>query len=320
MIDMRRWFRATTLVLLIAVPLGSGSVWAQDSSTYYTVMHPEKFEIDWAGFYREAERQTQALRERLPHHLDLAYGEHPKQRLDLYLPEGEVQDAPVFLFLHGGGFAEGDRAQYGFVAKPFAANGIITAVASYRLTGGGHHYPAQPEDVRAAMEWLYRNISRFGGDRQALYVGGHSAGAILAADVGVDRTWLEQRGIPAAALKGIAPISGRYDLRGGAWDYTTTPETEALASPALHINDPTPAAVVVVGSVEEAYLDPSRQFVKLFRQAGGWATLLVAEEKGHKDTVTLLGDGNSDIFRAIYKMIRDTNGDISLERSVREGD
>src|SRR5690606_32058323 len=177
-------------------------------------------------------------------------------------------------------------------------------VASYRLTGDNHHYPAQPEDVKDAIEWLYRNVSRFGGDRHALYVGGHSAGAILAADVGVDRGWLNERGIPAAALKGIAAVSGRYDLRGGAWDYTTTPESEELASPALHIDDAAPAAVVIVGSVEQAYLDPSRQFVELLRQAGVSATLLVAEEKDHKDTATLLGDENSDIARAVLTLIQ----------------
>ncbi len=307
MMASRRSLRVSTFLVLIGVTFGTGSVLGQDSSTYYTVMHPEKFEIDWAAFYQQAERRTAAIRERLPHHLDQAYGEHPKQRLDLYLPEGEPGNAPVFLFLHGGGFSEGDRAQYGYIAEPFAANGIITAVASYRLTGEGYSYPDQPEDVKAAIEWLYRNVSRFGGDRQALYVGGHSAGAILAADVGVDRAWMEERGIPASALKGIAPISGPYDLRGGAWKYTTTPETEVRASPALHIADPAPAAVVVVGSVEQPFLDSSEQFVELLQQAGVPAALLVAEEKDHKDTATLLGDENSDIFRVVLNMIREGN-------------
>jgi hypothetical protein len=50
---------------------------AQDASTYYTVMHPDEFEIDWTSFYREAEQQTADLRAELPHHLDLAYGEDP---------------------------------------------------------------------------------------------------------------------------------------------------------------------------------------------------------------------------------------------------
>lgn len=292
------------LLLIVASGVGSGLALAQDSSTYYTVMHPEEFEIDWGAFYREAEQRTAAVRERLPHHLDLAYGADPKQRLDLYLPEGDVRAAPVFLFLHGGGFREGDRAQYGFVAEPFAAHGIITAVASYRLTEGGHHYPAQPEDARAAVEWLYRNVADYGGDARAIYVGGHSAGAILAADIGVDRAWLGERGIPPTALRGIAPISGSYDLRGAGRDYTPSAEAEALASPILHIEAPVPEVVVAVGSTEEKYLASSRNFVERLGQADVSAELVVAEGQDHRETVKALGEARSRIFRAILGMMR----------------
>jgi acetyl esterase/lipase len=303
---MRIWPRVLgpAVWLSVAAVTGNGAAVAQDSSTYYTVLHPEEFEIDWSAFYREAEQHTARLRERLPHHLDLAYGDDPKQRLDLYLPEGEVDGAPVFLFLHGGGFREGDRAQYGFVAEPFAANGIITAVASYRLTGDGHHYPAQPQDARAAVEWLYRHVAEYGGDREAIYVGGHSAGAILAADIGVDRSWMAERGLPPAALRGIAPISGSYDLRGAGRDYTPTVDAEALASPMLHIEAPVPAAVVMVGSVEENYLASSREFVERLGRAGVSAELIVAEQQDHRDTVMSLGNARSRIFREIVAMIR----------------
>ena len=290
-------------ILVIAGLAAPAVASAQDSSTYYTVMHPDQFEIDWAGFYAQAEERTAAVRERLPHHLDLAYGDDPKQRLDLYLPEGEVEGAPVFLFLHGGGFQEGDRAQYGYVAAPFAAEGIITAVASYRLTGAGHHYPAQPEDVKAAIEWLYRNVGEYGGDPEALYVGGHSAGAILAADVGVDRSWLEDRAIPATVLRGFVPISGGYDLRGGGRAYTPTPEAEALASPVLHLGDPAPEAVVIVGSVEEEYLQSSRKFVERLEQAGVSAELFVADGRDHRATISELGDADSAVFRHALDVI-----------------
>jgi acetyl esterase/lipase len=292
------------LLLTVTSGVGSGLALAQDSSTYYTVMHPEEFEIDWGAFYRDAERRTAAVRKRLPHHLNQAYGEDAKQRLDLYLPEGEVEAAPVFLFLHGGGFREGDRAQYGFVAEPFAAHGIITAVASYRLTEDGHHYPAQPEDARAAVEWLYRHVAEYGGDREAIYVGGHSAGAILAADIGVDRAWLGERGIPESALRGIAPISGSYDLRGAGRDYTPSAEAEALASPILHIEAPVPEVVVAVGSTEEKYLASSRNFVERLEQADVTAELVVAEGQDHRETVKALGQERSSIFRTILEMMR----------------
>ena len=282
---------------------------AQDMSSYYTVNHPDQFEIDWASFYQEMNARTAEVRARYPHHLDLAFGENPKQRLDVYLPEGEVSGAPVFLFLHGGGFREGDRAHYGGVAAGFLAEGIITAVASYRLTSDGFHYPAQSEDTRNAIRWLHENIDRYGGDPAALYVGGHSAGAILSADAGVDRRWMVEAGIPAGALRGIAPISGPYDLRNrgreGEQDaYAPTVELARQASPILHVRDPAPAAVVAVGSVE-AYQASSQELVEKLAAAGSNATYLLLDGQDHKDTALSLADPDSALFQAILRMIRE---------------
>ena len=67
----------------------------QDKSTYYTVMHADEFTIDWAGWYQKGDELTAELRAEFPHHLDLAYGEDAKQKLDLYLPKGNLKDAPV---------------------------------------------------------------------------------------------------------------------------------------------------------------------------------------------------------------------------------
>ncbi len=280
---------------------------AQDMSTYYTVSHPEEFEIDWGAFYRTMTDRTTEVRERYPHHLDLPYGDNPKQRLDLYLPEGDVSGAPVFLFLHGGGFREGDRAHYGAVAQPFADRGIITAVASYRLTDDGFHYPDQPDDTRSAIRWLHENVASYGGDPQSLYVGGHSAGAILSADIGVDRAWMTEAGIPPAALRGIVPISGPYDMRargrpGEVNAYAPTPELAAQASPILHVRDPAPRAVVACGTVEP-YQDSSKELVAKLKAAGAQAEYLPLDGEDHKDTALSLANADSALFQAVLRMM-----------------
>lgn len=302
--------------LLLTLWPFADAVRAQDASTYYTVQHPEKFKIDWGAFYRQADAKTAAVRSELPHHLDLPYGENVKQRLDLYLPVKKTAHAPVFLFLHGGGFREGDRAQYGFVAKPFAAHGVITAVASYRLTGDGFKYPDQPQDAQLAVEWLYRNIAKYGGDPERLYVGGHSAGAMLAADIGVDRAWLARAGIPALVLRGIAPVSGVYDLRthgspGEEDAYAPTPELQERASSLLHITDPAPAAVVAFGTAEnlgtsketDSLVTTSQALATKLRAAGVHTELLALEGKDHRGTVLALGDESSELFQAVIRMI-----------------
>lgn len=294
-------------ILLTFVP---GVTNAQDMSQYYTVQNPGDFTIDWTGFYQRMNDHTARVREQFPHHLDLAYGTDPKQRLDLYLPEGEVSGAPVFLFLHGGGFREGDKAHYGSVAEPFVKAGVITAVASYRLTGSGAHYPAQSNDVKNTVKWLYDNIGQYGGDPEAIYVGGHSAGAILSADIGVDRGWLADMGMPKEILKGIVPVSGPYDVRergrpGEVYTYAPTPELREQASPILHINDPVPAVLVAVGS-EERYEETSTAFAEALKAAGVDTRYLLMEGEDHADTALSLANGDSELFRQALGMIQGT--------------
>ena len=298
--------KLSLIVVLLVFP--TGALFAQDMSKYYTVQHPDKFAIDWTGFYHRMNEHTARVREQFPHHLDLAYGTDPKQRLDLYLPESEVSNAPVFLFLHGGGFREGDRAHYGSVTEPFVKSGVITAVASYRLTGSGAHYPDQPDDVKSAVKWLFENVGGYGGDPEALYVGGHSAGAILSADIGVDRAWLVEMGMPKEILKGIIPVSGPYDVRargrpGEVYTYAPTPELREQASPILHVNDPVPVALVAVGS-EEGYQESSVAFTEALKAAGVDARYLLLDREDHADTALSLANGDSELFRQVMDIIQ----------------
>jgi hypothetical protein len=103
---------------------------AQVASKYYTVQHPEEFKIYLGAFYRQADAKTAVVRAEFPHQLDLPYGHNVKQRVNLYFPKKKTQRTAVFRFLYGIGLREGNRPQYGFVAKPFAERGLITAVAS----------------------------------------------------------------------------------------------------------------------------------------------------------------------------------------------
>lgn len=298
-------------VLAVWVMFFTASLNAQDMSQYYTVQNPDDFTIDWTGFYHRMNAHTARVRDEFPHHLDLAYGDDPKQRLDLYLPQGEVANAPVFLFLHGGGFREGDKAHYGSVAEPFVKAGVITAVASYRLTGSGAHYPDQPDDVKSTVKWLFENIKQYGGNPEAIYVGGHSAGAILSADIGVDRAWLVEMGMPKEIIKGIIPVSGPYDVRargerpGEVYTYAPTPELREQASPILHVTDPVPAALVAVGS-EEGYQESSVAFTEALKEAGVGARYLLLEGEDHADTALSLANGESELFKQALGMIQET--------------
>jgi len=278
-------------------------VHAQDRSKYPTHLRASASGIDWIAFYDRADALTAETRQELQHHLDIPYGEDPKQKLDLYLPTSEPA-GPVFIFIHGGGFVEGDRSHYGYVARPLASKGIMTVVMSYRLSPS--YYPDQLRDVQAALEWVYHNVGDFGGDPSLIFIGGHSAGAILSAYVSVNNGWLGSRSLPGDLIKGFLPVSGPYDLRkpGGFVDnYLPDDSKRAEASPALNIRDLSARAIVVVGSLERPYLESSEAFVESIRNRGGNAELLVLDGMAHDATALAAGDQDSPLVAALLDLI-----------------
>ncbi len=287
---------------------------AQDRSKYPTHLKSSSSGIDWIAFYDKADALTAETRMELQHHLDISYGEEQKQKLDLYLPQGKPA-GPIFIFIHGGGFVEGDRAHYGYVARPLAAQGIVTVIMSYRLSP--EVYPLQVYDVQAALGWVYRNIADYGGDASQIYIGGHSAGAILSAFVSVDSSWLTAVSLPEDLIKGYVPISGPYDLRkpGGFVDnYLPDGSSRAEASPVLNIHDLSAKAVVAVGSLEKAYLEPSKTFVDVIREKGGSAELLVLEGMAHDTTALSAGDKDGPLVAALIELIMSNRQDKASKR------
>lgn len=290
-----------------------------DTRSYGSFQHPEAADLDYIhDLYGRADALTAQVRRKLPHYLNLPYGPHPKQRLDLYLPRNKVRRAPVLVFIHGGGFSEGHRAHYGYVSGPYAAHGIITAVMGYRLIKEGGSYPAQPDDVKRALVWLHGQIARYGGDPDSLFLSGHSVGAVLAADLGVDRSWLRSRGLAPAILKGIAPISGLYDLtKSTTYDplhndvmspgYVPTIDQQISASALRHIRDPAPAAVIACGDTgitERNFPESSRQLCAALAAKDVRAQFLLLKGSNHIDTVFAFATEGARLFDMVVAMIR----------------
>ena len=120
--------------------------------------------------------------------LDLAYaGVSPAQRLDVYLPNTGEGPFPVFVYVHGGAFAIGDKAhdQTGpyFMGLDY---GYAVVAINYRLSGEAI-FPAAVEDVKAAIRWLRAHGADYELDVSRIVAGGQSAGGNLAAMAGMTR-------------------------------------------------------------------------------------------------------------------------------------
>lgn len=157
-----------------------------------------------AAYHAEARRRTEEVRARFAHELDLAYGEHDRQRLDLYLPAGEPA-GPVLVFLHGGGFRAGDHRIVGYHGLPYLEAGAVVVTMSYRLVPEVR-FPDMAADVEAGLNWLQSELPSRGADPTRVYLSGHSAGATLAALAALRPVAQEA----PDHVRGLVALSGGY--------------------------------------------------------------------------------------------------------------
>lgn len=141
--------------------------------------------------------------------LDLAYGDEPAERLDIF-PARE-EPSPLLVFIHGGYWRAMDKSDFSWIAPNFVRHGATVALINYGLAPN----TAMEDTVRqtlAALAWLYRKSERYGIDRDRIFLVGHSAGAHLAA-MSMSALWpVYASDLPQDLVKGILGISGVYDL------------------------------------------------------------------------------------------------------------
>jgi acetyl esterase/lipase len=146
-------------------------------------------------------------------HRDLAYAQprHARQTLDVYA-SSEGQNLPVIVWIHGGGWRQGDKAAVHHKPAAFAKKGFVFVSINYRLA---------PEvtvkemtgDIATAIRWVRDHAADYGGSPNSIFVAGHSAGAHLAALVCTDHRYLGAEGVPLSAIKGCIPVdTAAYDV------------------------------------------------------------------------------------------------------------
>jgi acetyl esterase/lipase len=155
------------------------------------VADSDQYLADWV-------RRSEALRARMPDHLDLAYGDAPRARLDFFATTHT--GAATLLFFHGGYWQRNAKEGFSFVAEGPLAHGFHVAIAGYTLAPEAT-MDGIVREARSAPRWLHQHLTRLGGDPARLYVSGWSAGGHLAAML-----------TDEALVAGGLAISGLFDL------------------------------------------------------------------------------------------------------------
>jgi acetyl esterase/lipase len=143
---------------------------------------------------------------------DIAYGDQPAHKLDIYIPAGLAPLAghEVVVYLYGGRWSSGDKSDYPFVASAFAGKNYLAVVPNYRQYPAVK-FPDFAHDIARALAWVNQNIKSYGGNPQRVHVVGHSAGAHLGALVASDARYLRPYDLtPKQAMASFIGLAGPY--------------------------------------------------------------------------------------------------------------
>lgn len=176
-------------------------------------------------FEREAVKMNEKLAEHVPEGvseiLDIQYDTTDDDaKLDVYFPSNVVDELPVIVWVHGGGWISGKKNQLSNYYKILASNGYIVASIDYSLAPE-KTYPTPVKQTMAALRFIQENAGKYHINPSSIFLGGDSAGSHIAAQVATILsvpTYAETMGITPSIdrsdLKGMVLYCGPYDAEG----------------------------------------------------------------------------------------------------------
>lgn len=222
---------------------------------------------------------------------DIAYGDDPRHRLDVYRPLQSQGEAPLVVFFYGGSWTRGNRDDYRFVGEALASAGIVTVVADYRLSPQVR-WTGILQDCALAMRWAFAQARSLGSAPNRVHVMGHSAGAYNAAMLALDPRWLAPHQLRPRDLAGFVGLAGPYNFlpivdpdTRVAFEWPSTPQD---SQPIVHVSAQAPRTLLLAAR-EDTVVNPTRNSAALaerLRQAGTPVRLEVFEGVSH---VTIVG-------------------------------
>lgn len=223
---------------------------------------------------------------------DVAYGGHPRQRLDVYVPSDGAAGAPVVIFFYGGSWKDGAKSEYAFVGQALAAQGFVAVLPDYRLYPEVR-FPDFLDDCARAVRWVADHVGTYGGDPRRLALAGHSAGAYNAAMLALDRRHLARAGVTRTSVKALAGLSGPYDFlpldAGTAQEVFGDAQDQAATQPITFAGSASPPAFLTTGDRDDTVRPRNTTALAAkLRRSGVPVVERVYPGLDHKDTLLAL--------------------------------
>ena len=231
-------------------------------------------------------------------------------KADIFLPPVEEKNRPAVLFIHGGGWIEGDRSQLRGYGILLARLGFVCMCNSYRLSNESI-WPAQIQDVNCAIRYLRANATDLGLDPERIGVSGNSAGghlSLMAAATNYDQIFEGEGGsnevsseIKAVCaiyppttirqLEMLNPLENAFLMLMGK---EAKKEDYDKASPLNYVTEDYPPCMLIHGSTDSVVrLKDSTKFYEKLIEFNRPASLHIFSEEEHAF------DGEPDYGRAI---------------------
>lgn len=233
---------------------------------------------------------------------DVAFGAHPRQKLDVYHPTGGRTGLPVIVFIPGGGFIGGGKNEHPAfhrnVGVYFAGHGFVAVIANYRLAPE-FTWPDQTSDVALAVEWALAHAADYGGDPGRVSAIGQSAGAAnLSAYLFHPRY---QGRAEKAGLRSAVLMSGVYrfddSMPPNVRQYAGAPGEWEDRSPISHVSGSRLPVMLCVAELDPAFLAaPTLELAHAVTWRDGHCPPLIRfDGHNHVSTVQSLGSGDDSV-------------------------
>ncbi len=261
-------------------------------------------------------RESERARADLEHRLDVRYGPTLDEALDLFPApprSGGRRAAPVLVFIHGGYWRRFTAREFSFAARGPVVAGVTTILPTYSLC------PKVTVDeivrqMRSAVAWTWHHAEEIGGDRERIFVAGHSAGGHLTA-MCLLTDWEGEYGLPRHVIKGGCAVSGLFDLR--PFPYTYLQPALQLDMGQVLRNSPqllelpasAPPLIVSYGTAETPeFRRQSEDFLARWRDHGLDGRAFPQEGRDHFTAITDLTEPGAPLTAEMLKVIEARGG------------
>lgn len=259
-------------------------------------------------YLEQSQKRSARTRNKLNCLLDVSYGSSTGQTLDVF--PAKKKNAPVHIFIHGGYWraAEIQKDTYSHIANPLTTAGATVIIPNYDLCPKVTISEIVTQ-MRQLVKWVYKNIHRYKGDNKKIFVSGHSAGGHLTAMLAAT-DWSQEGRLSKSLLKGIAPLSGLFDIEPHRHlpllqcDLKLT-ANEAKAMSPMHLTPNfTGTSIIAVGETEPHLFHwQSLSYAAHLRKHSIKTTYFSTPNDNHFSITDRLGNNRDPLTQALIKQM-----------------